>query len=325
MLGRLRSLVRRRACVIERIGRASLAYHPEHTIYLREYYLYCVDLWRTALARVDAPLNVVFGDYPVDFGNDRRSVRVDLQYEHTLVKPGGRDSEGSVPGRIPIGDGGGGGYLVRLARRPYLESLDTVVEYSLPNLVNVRTSQAFPAYLRKAVYIAPLLYDAELAPRPRDIDVVTLIHDVAQPRRKRFFEQARAARLPLRNVRGKFDKHALRALYDRTRILVNLRQTDHHDTLEELRILPALLRGVIVVSEDVPLRDEVPYHRAVVWARYADLVETARDVLARYEQYRARLFDDPSLGAVLQRLREDNLAHAEGAVRALLDDSFPGA
>ena len=319
MLGKLRSLFRRRACTIERIGRASIAYHPEHTIYLREYYLYCVDLWRTALARIDAPLNVVFGDYRVDFGNACRSVRVDLQYEHTLVKPGGRDSEGAPLGRIPLGDGSGC-YLVRLANRGYIESLDTIVEYSLPNLINARTSPGFDAYVRKATYIAPLLYDVDFGHRARDIDLVTLIHDVNQPRRRQFFERARAARLPLRNVRGTFGKLALRTLYDRTRVLVNLHQTDHHDTLEELRILPALLRGVIVVSEDVPLREEVPYHRAVVWSRYADLVDTTRDVLANYEQYRSQLFGNPSLSVILENMRRDNLIHAEQAVRALLND-----
>ena len=47
---------------------------------------------------------------------------------------------------------------------------------------------------------------------------------------------------------------SLRALLDSTQILINVHTTAHHHTLEEYRVLPALLRGCVVVSEDCSRR-----------------------------------------------------------------------
>ena len=176
----------------------------------------------------------------------------------------------------------------------------------------------FDHYLSRVAHVAPLLFDAQLACGDRDITVLSLIYDLTQPRRKRFYELARGAGMPIRNVRNVFDKQGLCRLYDRTRILVNLRQTDHHDTLEELRVLPALLGGVVVVSEDVPLRKTIPYYRSIVWTDYAGLVDTVRDVHRDYERYHRRLFGDGAFTAVVAEMVESNRANVDAAVRRML-------
>ena len=48
------------------------------------------------------------------------------------------------------------------------------------------------------------------------------------------------------------------------------------------RVLPALLRGCVVVSEDVPLAREVPYADSIVFAPYERLVATAARVGREY-------------------------------------------
>ena len=48
------------------------------------------------------------------------------------------------------------------------------------------------------------------------------------------------------------------------------------------RVLPALLRGCVVVSEDVPLAREVPYAGSIVFAPYERLVATAARVGREY-------------------------------------------
>ncbi len=48
-------------------------------------------------------------------------------------------------------------------------------------------------------------------------------------------------------------------LYGSKAILINVHQTSHHHTLEELRLLPALLRSMAIVSEETPLFKHVPY------------------------------------------------------------------
>lgn len=315
LLRKLRSWLPRAHCRIERHGRACIAVDPDYPVHVRAYYRHCVDLFAAAFARADAAVNVVFGPQAARFGNDLRTLRIDLQPEHTLVRPGGRDSAGARAGATPLPDGSGR-YLVRLANEAYLRSLDTIVEYSRPNVVNVRDCGRFDDLVARTALVAPLLYPPRLDAGGRDIAAISLMFDERQPRRRRFLDDARRASLPLRNVRGVFDAGALRRLYDRTRVLVNVHQTDEHHTFEELRVLPALLRGVIVISEDVPLREQIPYHGAIVWCPYEAIVDTLRDVLARVDEYRAELLRDP-LPRLLEAMERDNRANVDAAVRRM--------
>lgn len=310
VLRKLRTLWRRvfprpAACRVEAIGDARIAVDPEYPAVVREYYGYVVALFRQALVERNASMNFVFGSLAADFGNANRTCRIDLQWEHTLVKPGGRDSDGAPLGNVPLLDGAGR-YLARVANRAYLEMCDAIVDYSRPNVENLRRVGGFDAYLAKTLVIAPLLYDADVAQGTRRRDAITLFADLSQPRRRAFLDAVHAVRLPLNNIRGVYDGAALRALYRDSRVLVNVHQTGEHHTFEELRVLPALLCGAVVVSEDVPLRETIPYHEFVVWARYDDLVDTVRAVLADYAAYRERVFGGGRFEALVARMRQDN-------------------
>jgi hypothetical protein len=104
-------------------------------------------------------------------------------------------------------------------------------------------------------------------------------------------------------------------LYDRSAILLNVHQTPHHHTLEEFRVLPALLRGVVVISEVVPLVEHVPFREYVVWSTLADFPATTRRVLEHYEEYHGRFFgSEGGLEAVLAGMRERALAGLERQV-----------
>lgn len=304
------------ACCVETVGRARLAYDPQYPAFVREYYLYCVALFRETLAVRDAPVNLVFGDSKVDCGNANRTRRIDVQWEHTLVKPGGRDSDGAPTGAVPLPDGQGH-YLARVVNRAVVESADVIVDYSRPNVENLRRAGGFDAYLAKTIVLAPLLYDTDVTPGTRRRDAITLFGDVAQPRRAAFLEAAHAARLSLLNVSGVYAGAALCTLYRDTRVLVNVHQTGQHHTFEELRVLPALLCGVVVVSEDVPLRESIAYHPFVVWARYGELADTVRAVLADYAAYRERIFGDGRFEAVVEQMRRDNRDAVKTALQRL--------
>lgn len=316
LLHKLRSLLPRSHCRIERHGRTCIAVDPNYPLHVRAYYRYCVELFCIGLRRADAPVNVIFGPQSARFGNTQRTLRIDMQFEHTLVRPGGRDSENAEPGTTPLPDGSGR-YLVRVANAAYLCSLDTCVEYSRPNVVHVGGSARFADLAARTALVAPLLYPPRFDAGGRDVALISLMFDERQPRRRRFLDEARGAALPLRNVRGLFDAVALRGLYDRTGILVNVHQTDHHHTFEELRVLPALLRGVIVISEDVPLREQIPYHRSIVWSSRDALVETIRHVLANVDAYRESLFGD-ALAGVLAGMARDNEASVDTAIRRMI-------
>ena len=305
------------SCKIEKVDRAYIAYSPKHTIFIREYYFYCINLFRRSFSGLDSPVNVIFGDYDVRFPNAQGIVKIDIQWEHTLVKPGGRDSGEAVRGKITLGDSADF-YLVRIQNYNYLKNLDLVVEYSIPNMINVRECGAFDDYLSKNVYIAPLLYDIDFESEKRDYDIVTLFFDIHQPRRKFFLDRARKAGLPLKNVRGLFGKNKLKQLYKRTKILVNIHQTDHHDTFEELRILPALLCGVIIVSEDVPLKEHIPYNKFIIWSSHENMMDTVKSVYDNYEYYYKKIFSDPELVNTLMEMKKNNSENVDRAVHEML-------
>ncbi|HEX6833334.1 MAG TPA: hypothetical protein VF132_07360 [Rudaea sp.] len=308
-----------RAFVHEPVGPAVLTHNPSHTVYVRAYYRYCVQLFRHALQRQPRALHLVFGGYPE--GDCTLPVRrMQFQIEHTIVKPGGGDSEGAPVSATPLPHGEGR-YLARLLHRPILAAADLVIDYSRANLLHLRGAGGFDDVLAHTSVIAPLLHEPWFARDGRDRACLTLFSDAREGRRARFLATARARGLPIRNLKRCFDSDALQAHYRRTRVLVNMRRSDHHDTIEELRILPALQSGVIVVSEDAPLRDALPYARFIVWAPYDALAETAAEILRDYERWHARVFGDPELPKILADMAAANRAVIDTALARWSDAS----
>lgn len=297
----------------ETAGAGQITWNPRHLIYVRAYYRYCVALFREELRRTQAPLHLLFGDYPNPAGGPVR--RIDFQIEHTLVKPDAQDSIGAPTSRTPLPDGSGH-YLARLLHRAHFESCDLVVDYSAANLAHLKAAGGFDVYLGKAILISPLLFAPDFSLGKRDRAPITLFSDAQRGRRKQFLDAAERRGLGIRNVKRSFDADHLQRVYRRSRILVNVHQTEHHDTLEELRILPALLCGVLVISEDVPLKAHIPYARFVIWARYDELPETIAKVEAEYAVWHARIFSDPELAVILERMRVANCTTVAAALSA---------
>jgi len=293
-----------RAFVHECVGPAVLTHNPRHTIYVRAYYRYCVALFRSALQRRPQALHLVFGDYPP--GNCTLPLRrIAFQIEHTLVKPGGGDSDGAPVSATPLPHGEGR-YLARLLHRPTLAAADLVLDYSHANVLHLGNTGGFDDVLAHTAVVTPLLHEHCFTRDGRDQSSLTLFSDAGEGRRGRFLAAARAQGLPIRNLKRCFDSDVLQAQYRRTRVLVNVRRSDHHDTIEELRILPALQSGVLVVSEDGPLRHTLPYARFIIWTHYDTLVERVAEVLRDYDIWHARVFGDPELPRVLAAMAAAN-------------------
>ena len=301
-----------RAFVHERVGPAVITHNPRHTVYVRAYYRYCVALFRSALQRQPRAVHLVFGDYPPgDCALPLR--RIAIQIEHTLVKPGGGYSDGAPVSATPLAQGEGR-YLARLLHRPALAAADLVLDYSHANAQHLRDAGGFDDVLAHTAVIAPLLHKHCFTRDGRDLSSLTLFSDAGEGRRGRFLAAARARGLPIRNLKRCFDSAVLQAQYRRARVLVNVRRSDHHDTIEELRILPALQRGVIVVSEDGPLRHTLPYARFIVWTHYDTLVEQVASVLRDYDAWHARLFGNPELPRILTEMAAANRAAVDATL-----------
>jgi GT2 family glycosyltransferase len=317
MLGAGEATGEKSVAAVEHHGQSLLAYRRDHVIFTRQYYLYCVALFSQQLQALDVQINLLFGDYALPADRGERFKRVDLQCEHTLVKPGGRDSDGALFGKVPLLDGEGC-YRVRLANAQYFGDCDAIIEYSEPNIENLRRCGQFADHLSRTTHVSPLLYECNGERGHRGIDILTTFADSRQPRRAAFLLNMRLRHLPMRNVRGSYGSLVLRDLLDATKILVNVHQTDHHHTLEELRVLPALLRGVIVISETVPLRECLPYDRFVVWSRYEDLAATVADVRANYDAYRERIFGGRAFYDVIAMMRVRNEYNVSTALKRLI-------
>jgi hypothetical protein len=87
--------------------------------------------------------------------------------------------------------------------------------------------------------------------------------------------------------------------------MLNIHQTPHHHTFEELRVLPALQNGVIVLAEESPLKELIPYHECIIWVSYDTILDVARDVLSRYDDVWTQLFT-PTMRKTLESLHESN-------------------
>ncbi|QPC94071.1 hypothetical protein [Mesorhizobium sp. INR15] len=239
-------------------------------------------------------------------GEREEDFTVFLQDEHNLVLPGGRGIPRKCKaGRIPSMFDNGENYLVRVVNERQYKSADVVIEYNMPNIVNIRTNKIFrPAIERKIVYgpAIPFEYSNGTA---RTIDVMTNIINTQEPRRASLVESLERRIPGYRNIQGIYDLDALRSTYQNAKIVVNAHQTWHHHSIEEFRVLPALSQGCVVVSEDVPLRETIPYHKHVIWCRYEDIAEVTADVLANYESVFDRIHGQPGLSNLLASMIDD--------------------
>ena len=231
-----------------------------------------------------------------------------IQVEHTLVKPGGRDSEGFETGALLIPDTNTPShYLVRLNDYERLKKFDFVVEYSRINLANIQGVKKFSDLQNRLLCISPALYKLNCNPIDairRNFLTITNFGNPEEPRRKVFLETMRSKKIPIQNIRSWYED--AEELYKRTRILVNIRQTDHHDTFEELRVLPALRSGVIVISELAPYKELTRYSEFIIWGSLEELPEIIRRVQNNYEATWNSIFGTSKFARRMNRIERCN-------------------
>ncbi len=286
-----------------------LFFDDQHGPHTAEYYHYCCKLIITCLEASSKKINVILGPYDPIITNGLPVSKLDMQLEHTLVKRGGRSIDEIIEGKIPT-HAGDDNYLVRIANYDYYKTLDGVIEYSVPNIINIESCaiKDIVDYSNKCRYIAPLLYDVDRFDKSQRSGVFTLFSLGASPRRDIFHQKT-----GVQNISNIFSSEKLKTLYFDKAILVNLHQTDHHHTFEELRVLPALSQGIVVIAEDSPLKKHIPYSKSVVWSSLQEMEQTIEDVETNYEDYRKKLIT-PELRNTLEQLRKDNLLNMRNLI-----------
>ena len=278
--------------------------------YVNDYVYYIIEVIKEVIIENDVQINIILGNTDYNFDNNYKVIKININFEHTLVKPGGRDINPScLIGKIPTNDNNF--YLVRISGYNELNSADIVVDYSIPNIRNISTSNNYNSFSEKLLYIAPVIYNYELTNfmNKRDLDVLTTFINTEEPRRHKLLNNIRDNNINHKNVNNCYEKTSLKELYLNTKIIINIHQTEHHHTFEELRCLPALLNGVIVISENSPLNELVPYNEFIIWTSYYKIIDTLKDVINNYEFYYNKIFNNTTSLENMHQLNIEELTN----------------
>ena len=290
---------------IEKCNESYVSYVDDYSLSVREYYLYCVNLFKEILSNNNYNVNIIFGDFYVDFNNDFKTIKIDIQYEHTIVKPGGRDVNRAPFGNIKLNENTN--YLVRIDNFNYFNKLDLIIEYSIPNIINIQKSNLYDEYQKKIIHIYPTIYDKiDGVECKKNLDVITTFQNIYEPRRFNLLRNCLNSGIDVKNINNCYGEDNIKKVYEQTKILINIRQTDYHDTLEELRILPALLNKCVIISEYAPLIENIPYSKFIIWSKYEDMITTIKKVQENYNQIYNDIFNNSEYYTMIENLKQNN-------------------
>lgn len=213
---------------------------------------------------------------------------------------------------ITVMNGSNRKYIVRLPNAAQYIQDDIIIEYSNTNLYLLKqamltTVPGMEFLVKKMVYIAPvnsMLYlPWNYSEQDRYINTLTTFYNSNSIRRNNILKLLNGMKHT--NMNSTFGEEAKNVLYH-TKILINVHQTEYHHTFEEFRVLPALLSGVIVISEESPFSDEIPYKDAIIFVKYSEIVEKTKYILAHYDQYYHSIYHNTTIVNILQNLHKDN-------------------
>ncbi len=233
--------------------------------------------------------------------------KIYFQIEHNLVLDGGRSITHKIKGNVKYIYDESQFYLVRIVNLEEYDKYDYIIEYSYPNIENIKLSNYFnKEFINKILYLPPLIYDYIDYKPVRNINILTTFIDTTQTRRQLLLNKMEQSNINFKNVNNIFDKNELKNLYDKTKILLNIHQTDFHHTLEEFRILPALSRNVIIISEEIPLKYTIPYNKYIIWCNYDNVLEILNVIDKNYDEYYEKFFGKESkLKDILKDLEDE--------------------
>eukprot|EP01038_Epipyxis_sp_PR26KG_P008157 gene8157-11039_t len=205
-------------------------------------------------------------------------------------------------------------YFIRLHDFSDYCTSSVMIDYNLANIYNIQMSGLFDEdFLSRIIYIPAFLYDYN--PNVGKHNKIMTCFKKIYGRRRIFMEKLTKVYPNAENVNFLSIEEELQH-FDSAKILINVHQTDFHHTLEEYRILPALLRGVVIVSEEVPYVEFVPYREYIIFAPYHELVDTMIYVHNNYDSIHSRFFGNKSsLPSILQTMR----ANASSSLEQVLN------
>ena len=275
--------------------------------YVNSYIHYIIELLKFIIIENKLHINIIIGNGFYNFQNydinNNKLIRININWEHTLVKKNGRSiMPNCLEGKVLTNTGEP--YLVRIEKYEELNNADIIIDYSIPNMYNIYSSNSYNNFYKKILYISPVLFDYDSQNyeyKQRQINVLTTFINTNEPRRRALLDNIKMANVDHKNINNCFSNEDLKNLYLNTKILINIHQTEHHHTFEELRVLPALLSGIIVISESSPLNNLIPYNDFIIWSSYDNIIETVKNVINNYDDYHNKIFKSKHLLSILHK------------------------
>lgn len=267
-------------------------YYEKNVDLINEYYQMIINVIKKILHNnPDWNINISLCNNNYDFLNDNKTIKININWEHTIIKKG---AIRGVCQETPSGkliDNNNETYLVRIYRFEDLNNADIIIDYSNPNIYNVKNCEMYTSFSNKHIYISSSIYDSYFIKENRNIHLLTTFIDCENPKRKALLGYIKRHHINHTNINNCFEKKDLQNLYKNTKVLINIHQTFYHHTFEELRVLPALQCGVIVICENSPLNELIPYNDYIIWSSYDKILEKAQEVLNNYDHYHNLIFN----------------------------------
>jgi hypothetical protein len=200
--------------------------------------------------------------------NDKQLV-IYVQGEHSLVHYNCENKNFPL-GNISVIDHANELYHCRIVDPDLYLTSDIIIEYSMMNIYNMESTSVWRRFLKKVVYVPAIPFDYEPSSSNNRNESISRTIIYLPGRRYQILHELNSAGMTTTNHAESYTLSDQSLIYSRTKILLNIHQSENHHTLEEFRVLPALLRGAIIVSEDIPIKHVVPYHNYIIWSHTKD-------------------------------------------------------
>lgn len=287
---------------------------------VREYTLYQIELLQEYLENNPSlEINIVVMTAStkknIIFSNNNRIIYIFLNVEQTIIDYNTITLSREPDAKLVFN---GKEYTVNMDMVNEFKDNDIIFDYSKPNIKNIEISGLYPEILSKFQYISPCIYKNTINTEVvKNIDTITIFSDNGYtPRREIKLQEINNLLVNHRNENNCFGDE-LTNLLENTKILINIHRTDDENTFEELRVLPALMQKVLVVSEISPLNELVPFNPLIIWSTYDQIVEKTKEVLDNYQTYYNQIFTEENI-QLLNNLHNQNKFNINNKLTSIL-------
>lgn len=290
-----------------KINNSYIYYESNIWINVKDYTMYIIELLKEYLNNnPQLQVNIVLNSKKtITFDNNNRIIKIYLNLEQTIIEYGTLSLPKEPVSKLLFNNKE---YTVNMEMIDDFRDNDIVFDYSKPNIKNIEISGLYPEFLIKLQYVSASVYkNVIMTPISKTENTLTLFggEDETSPRRAQKLEEMNNLLVNHRNEINCFENE-LETLLENTKILINIHRLDFENTFEELRVLPALQKRVLVISEISPLTELVPFNPLIIWSTYDQIVEKTKEVLDNYDTYYNQIFTEQNI-QLLNNLHNQNV------------------